>query len=153
MTPLVNEWQLQSQLNQALAQNHRADFGLWLAMLSPAVEEMAEFTLKDEIQPKAKPDLRLQLGVSTRLELSAQSDDARCMRQHLDALLEGGLASWRLASLLQPPPMVICNDRKKLDADVLDNLSVHALRRKQGTAVVSTETDPTMLYEILQQIA
>ena len=76
MTPLVNEWQLQSQLNQALAQNHRADFGLWLAMLSPAVEEMAEFTLKDEIQPKAKPDLRLQLGVSTRLELSAQSDDA-----------------------------------------------------------------------------
>ena len=153
MSLLVNEWQLQSQLNQALAQHHRADFDLWLALLSPAVEEMAEFTLVDQVVAKPSPDLRQQLGVSTRLELSSQTQDVDLMRQQHEAFIEGGMSGWRLAALLQPPPSVIRNDRKKLDAEVLDNLSIHAIRRMQAISVAATETDPTMLYEILQQIA
>lgn len=153
MSILVNEWQLQGQLNQALAQHHRADFALWLALLSPAVDEMAEFTLVDQVAAKPNPDLRQQLGVSTRLELSSQASDVDLMRQQHEIFIEGGMSSWRLASLLQPPPSVIRNDRKKLDAEVLENLSIHALRRLQSTTTAPTQTDPTMLYDILQQMA
>jgi hypothetical protein len=153
MIPLVNEWQLQSQLNQALAQQHRADFALWLAMLSPAVEEMAEFTLANTTVSKAMPDLRQQFGISSRLEFSSQLADIGLMRQHHETFIEGGMTSLRLAELLQPPPLVICHDRKKLDAEVLDNLSIHAKRRLLALAVEKTETDPTLLYDILQNIA
>lgn len=153
MTPLVNEWQLHGELNQALLQHHRADFALWLAFLSPAVDEMAEFTLVDQVITKPAPDLRQQFGISNRLVLSSQAADIQLMRIQHEAFIEGGMSSWRLSALLQPPPSVIRDDRKKLDAEVLDNLSVHALRRLQVTSGKTTETDPTMLYEILQQIA
>lgn len=153
MTPLVNEWQLQGQLNQAISHQHLADFALWLALLSPAIEEMAEFTLADTISAKPKTDLRQQLGVSTRLELSSQAADITLMRQQHEILFDGGITGWRLAALLQPPPTVICNNRKKLDPDVLDNLSIHAKRRMQGPELTQIETDPTLLYELLQGMA
>ncbi len=152
MTVIVNEWQLQGQLNQAINQHRRADFGLWLALLSPAVEEMAEFCLADEPEPKPAPDLRKQFAVHTRLEFATTEQDIGVLQQQHDAFIEGGLASWRLASLLNPPPTVVCHDRKKLSAEVLDNLSVHAQRRLQQQNKPKMTTDPTQLYEMLNQL-
>ena len=153
MTVLVNEWQLNGQLNRALQQHQRADFGLWLAFLSPAVEESAEFTVADSVTPKHTVDLRQQFGVSTRVDPSSNLDDVALMRQQQEALFEGGLASWRLASLLQPPPQVIRHDAKKLDAAVLDNLSIHTKRRLQGEGCPEVIPDATQLYEVLAQLA
>ena len=152
MTVIVNEWHLQGQLNQAINQNRRADFGLWLAMLSPAVEEMAEFCLAEEPELKPAPDLRKQLGVHTRLDFATSEQDLSALNQQHVAFTEGGLASWRLAALLTPPPTVVCHDRKKLSAEVLDNLSVHAQRRLQQQQKPKVETDATQLYDMLTQL-
>ena len=152
MTVIVNEWQLQGQLNQAINQNRRADFGLWLAMLSPAVDEMAEFCLAEESAPKPALDLRKQLGVHTRVEFATTEQDLSALKQQHDAFTQGGLASWRLAALLTPPPTVVCHDRKKLSAEVLDNLSVHAQRRLQQQLQPKVTTDATQLYEMLTKL-
>ena len=75
MIPLVNEWQLKSQLNQAIQSQHRADFALWLAMLSPAVEEMAQFFPQPLADEPQKPTLYQQLGVKPQRDYAMQEAD------------------------------------------------------------------------------
>jgi hypothetical protein len=151
MIPLVNEWQLQSQLNQALQTQHRADFSLWLAMLSPAVEEMAQFfppPLTDEPQ---KHTLYQQLGVHPQRDYAMNSDDIELFDAQHQALVADSYTQWRLLSLLKPTAVVVCHDAKKLSADVTDSLGMHTKRRLSGAALSMPTADPTLMYEILQQ--
>lgn len=150
MLQLVNEWQLQGQLNQALLQHQRADFSLWLAMLSPAVDEMAAFCLPAGEAETAKSDLYQQFGVEKKRDFAMQADDISCLTAQHMALMQSGLAQCRLQQLLVPPPAVIRQDAKKLSAEVLDNLDLHTRRHlaKQQPDLVTP--DPTALYDILQ---
>ncbi|OBP15213.1 hypothetical protein A5320_07475 [Rheinheimera sp. SA_1] len=153
MIPLVNEWQLQSQLNQALQTHHRADFSLWLAMLSPAVEEMAQFfptPLADE--PK-KPTLYQQLGVNPQRDYAMQEDDVALFDAQHQALVADGYAQWRLMSLLNPNAVVVRHDPKKLSADVSESLSFHTKRRLSATPLSMPTADPTLMYDMLQHMS
>lgn len=153
MIPLVNEWQLQSQLNQALQTHHRADFSLWLAMLSPAVEEMAQFfppPLADEPQ---KHTLYQQLGVHPQRDYAMKEDDAELFDAQHQALVTDSYTQWRLLSLLKPTAVVVCQDAKKLSADVTESLGFHTKRRLSATALSMPTADPTLMYEMLQQMS
>lgn len=153
MLQLINEWQLKGQLNQALQHNQRADFALWLAMLSPAVDEMASFCLADDQPTKIQTDLYQQLGVVKTRDFAMQNDELACLNAQHQAFLQDGLTQCRLQSLLLPPALVVKHDAKKLSAEVLDNLELHTKRHlnQQGAATVTT--DATALYDILQEIA
>lgn len=153
MIPLVNEWQLQSQLNHALQNQQHADFSLWLAMLSPDVEEMAQFSPKpfeDEIQ---KPTLYQQLGVQPQRDFAMHQQDVEFMHAQHQALIAQGYTEWRLLSLLQPSAVVVRHDPKKLSADVTESLGFHTKRRLFGSAPAAQIADPTLMYEMLQQMA
>ena len=153
MIPLVNEWQLQSQLNQALQTQHRADFSLWLAMLSPAIEEMAQFfptPLADEPQ---KPTLYQQLGVDPQRDYAMQETDVDLFDTQHQALVADGFTQWRLLSLLNPNAVVVRHDPKKLSADVTESLSFHTKRRMSATPLSMPTADPTLMYDMLQQMS
>jgi hypothetical protein len=152
MIPLVNEWQLQSQLNQALQTQHRADFSLWLAMLSPAVEEMAQFfppPINDETK---KSTLYQQLGVNPQREFEMKDGDVDRFDTQHQALVMDGFSQWRLLTLLNPSAVVVRHDPKKLSADVTENLGFHTKRRLSATELKMPVADPTQMYEMLQQM-
>lgn len=152
MIPLVNEWQLKSELNQALQRQHRADFSLWLSMLSPAVEEMAQFFPEPFADNPPKPTLYQQLGVHPARDPALQSQDIASMHQQHQALVTRGYTEWRLLSLLNPTAIVVKNDPKKLSADVTESLGFHTKRRMAGTGAAMPSADPTLMYEMLQQM-
>jgi hypothetical protein len=153
MIPLVNEWQLQSQLNQALQTQHRADFSLWLAMLSPAVEEMAQFFPPPLADDAKKPTLYQQLGVHPQRDYAMDQHDVALLDTHHKALLSDSYTQWRLLSLLNPTAVVVCNDAKKLSADVTESLGFHTKRRLSPEALSMPTADPTLMYEMLQQMS
>ena len=150
---LINEWQLNTQLNQALQQQHRADFSLYLAMLSPAAEEMAPFYPPPAVTEPNKPDLYRQLAVRPARDFALQQADLDPMLQQNSALTEAGITEWRLLHLLHPTPTVIKHDAKKIAADVMDNIDLHSRRRLLGEYAMTHEHDVTSLYEILQAVA
>ena len=153
MIPLVNEWQLQSQLNQALQTQHRADFSLWLAMLSPAVEEMAQFFPQPLADDAKKQTLYQQLGVEPQRDFAMDQYDVALFDIQHQALIADSYTQWRLLSLLKPTAAVVRNDAKKLSADVTESLGFHTKRRLAGTAPDLPIADPTLLYEMLQQMS
>ncbi len=150
MSLLINEWQLQGQLNHALQHQHRADFALWLAMLSPAAEEMAPFYPPESPAVLAAADLYQQLGVPKARDFAMQTDDVAVLGRQQQGFVQSGLSQWRLLHLLAPAPTVVKHDAGKLSAEVLDNLGPHTLRRLQGQQVEPKIADATGLYEVLQ---
>jgi hypothetical protein len=152
MSILVNEWQLKGQINQALLHQHRADFALWLAMLSPAAEEMAPFFPPEAVASPVVQDLYRHFGVVKTRDFALQASDVDIMHQQQQGLQQAGLTQWRLLNLLMPAPTVVNHDAKKLAAEVLDNLDPHCLRRLQAQPVAPKQPDATGLYEVLQSL-
>lgn len=153
MLQLINEWQLKGQLNQALQHNQRADFALWLAMLSPAVDEMAAFCLTDDPTTKVQTDLYQQLGVVKARGFAMQNNELACLSAQHQAFIQDGMVQCRLQSLLLPPAFVVKDNAKKLSAEVLDNLEFHTKRHLNQQGAETVTTDATALYDILQAIA
>lgn len=153
MIPLVNEWQLKSQLNQALQNHHRADFSLWLAMLSPAVEELAQFFPQPIVDPVPRPTLYQKLGIQPQRDYAMQPSDVALFDRQHQALVADGYAQWRLMSLLAPTALVVRHDAKKLSADVIESLGLHSKRRISAATLDMPAADPTLMYEMLQQMS
>jgi len=153
MIPLVNEWQLQSQLNQALQTQHRADFSLYLAMLSPAVEEMAQFYPEPLADEPKKPTLYQQLGIHPKRDYAMQEADVELFDTQHQALVADGFSQWRLLSLLSPNAVVVRHDPKKLSADVTESLGFHTKRRLSASQLSMPTADPTLMYDMLQQMS
>jgi hypothetical protein len=152
MQPLINEWQLGTKLNQALQHQHRADFSLWLALLSPAIEEMAAFlTPVSEAKP-ANPDLYRALGLVKNRSFGWQPHDATTLHQQSVAVQQS-LAQLKLHSYLQPEPWVLQEDPRKLDAQIIADLDAHCRRRLSSATLERPATDETALFEILEQLA
>ena len=149
---LINEWQLGNELNQALHLQHRADFQLWLSLLSPAIEEQAGFCLPDQQATPQAPDLFHQLQLMPRRDPGLQEHDVARMLQHGSLMQQGGFAAMRLGMLLQPPPTVIRHDAKKLSADLADSLSLHCQRHLAQQNAPQQPTDVTLLYDVLEQL-
>lgn len=149
---IINEWQLNGRLNLALQHQYWADFALHLALLSPDVREHAAFCFQDTTSPIPAPSLAEQFGCRVERDPGCQEHDVERLAAQQQALLAGGMASLRLQTLLQPVPTVIRHDAQKISADVADNLELHTIRHLQQTMSASLEPDPTMLFDVLEQL-
>ncbi|WP_445424706.1 MULTISPECIES: VC2046/SO_2500 family protein [unclassified Alishewanella] len=151
MQAIINEWQLGTTLNQALQQQHRADFALWLAVLSPAVQEMAAFYTPLPKSVEVNATLYQQLFVRQRRSFAWQETDAAVLAQ-LNRSAQTSLRQLKLQSALTPEPWVRKDDAKKLDGRLMSNLDQHAIRRLSGKEPPIQEGDETVLYEMLQEL-
>lgn len=152
MQAIINEWQLGNALNQALQQQHRADFSLWLAFLSPAVDDMAAFSTPASVTDKLEHNLYQQFSIQKARGVAWQAgDNERLFCQSLAA--QHSLAQLKLQDALTPEPWVLQDNPKKLADSVLANLDVHCIRRLQGDEKPVVTTDETALYEILDNLA
>lgn len=149
---LINEWQLGNELNRSVQHQLHADFRLWLAFLSPAVEEQAGFCLADPQVTPQTTDLRQQLELAPQRDYGLQPDDLPLLQQHTELMQQGGFAAMRLGMLLQPPPAVIRHDAKKLSADLAGNLSLHCQRHLAKQLAPVQTTDATLLFDVLEQL-
>jgi hypothetical protein len=149
---IVNEWQLNSQINTALQREQRADFSLYLALLSPAVEEFAQFYTPEAGSEVVNKDLYRQLGVSAARSFALDNNDIAILNRHSQALQRGGLLQLKLAASLNSAPLALYDDKKRLHNDVWQNLSLHSRRRVSLQSMVRPEAQPAALYEVLQQL-
>lgn len=150
---IINEWQLDSKLNTALQHAQRADFSLYLALLSPAVEESAEFLTPAAVSEiKVSEDLYNKFGIRPARSFAMEQDDLKVLSRHTQALLQGGLASLKLAMSMNTAPLQQHDDKKRLSNDVFQALSLHSQRRVLQPELTKPQADPAAMYEVLQQL-
>ncbi|RVT49136.1 hypothetical protein EMM73_00600 [Rheinheimera sediminis] len=149
---LINEWQTGVRLNEAIQQHRQSDFSLWLAFLSPAVDEFAQFYTPDTQSARFQPDLYQQLGIQQARPFNFLPEDELYLKQQAIALQQGGAASLRLMHCLQGAPLVMEDNKYKLQDEVKSALSLHTKRHVLQQKPDMVQADPTALYEILNQL-
>lgn len=154
MTSIINEWQLDSRLNVALQSNSRSNFAYYLALLSPSVDESAQFfTPESELAKVTTNSLYQRLNIRQARPFDLQDGDVESAITYSKALQVNGLNQVKLLSYLRPSPIVFKDDKQKLDSEVWQNLDLHSRRRREGTNdLKQSAADPTLLYDILQQL-
>ncbi|MAD76578.1 MAG: hypothetical protein CML20_17620 [Rheinheimera sp.] len=152
MTTIINEWQLDCRLNKALNQHHRSDFSLWLAFLSPAIDEMAEFHTPTLEPVVIKTDLYAKLSVLKARGYGWQEDDLAKLTHQSEALSSGSVSQLKLQQYLAEGPLVLVDNNTKLASELIQNLDAHSKRRRDGGKMERSEADPTALYEILNDL-
>ncbi|WNO60825.1 VC2046/SO_2500 family protein [Rheinheimera sp. MMS21-TC3] len=154
MTQIINEWQLDTRLNSALQNKHKGDFSLFLALLSTAVEENAEFLTPDSIKETLpKRNLQQQFNISQQRQFSWQDDDEGMIIKYGRALQQSGLKQVKLISYLKPEPLAFTDDKTKLPLELWQSLDTHSKRRLTATKQLQKQiADPTALYEVLEKI-
>lgn len=154
MNPIINEWQLDSRLNVALQNKHQADFSLFLALLSTAVEENAEFFTPDspvQLEPSSK--LQQQLNIRSQRSFAWQDDDENLIAEYAQAVQQSGLTQVKLFGYLKPEPIVYKDDKNKLPIELWQSLDVHSKRRLTASQPLQKPTaDATALYEVLEKL-
>ncbi len=153
-TPLIHELQIEGKLNTALQTSQRADFALWLSMLSPKTEEFSVFQLEADDIDCARIDeegLKKQLGVSAEHRLNADDDYFAKANEFSNALHNAGLASNKLSVYLVKDVLSQYNDAKKLDDNVLMNCPSHTQRLLMAEQTsIKVESDITQLKEVAE---
>jgi hypothetical protein len=149
---LINEWQTGIRLNKAIQQQQLSDFSLWLAFLSPAVDEFAQFYTPDSENTRFKPDLYQQLGLQPARPFAYQDEDGLHLKQQATAFQQGGAVALRLMQCLQGAPLVMEDNKHKLPDEIKSGLSLHARRHLLQQKPEMMQADPTALYEILNQL-
>ncbi|OGO80003.1 MAG: hypothetical protein A2203_06455, partial [Chromatiales bacterium RIFOXYA1_FULL_46_5] len=125
---LINEWQTGVRLNNAIQQQQFSDFSLWLAFLSPAVDEFAQFYTPDTQSVRFQPDLYQQLGIQQARPFAFQPEDEKYLKQQAIAFQQGGAMALHLMQCLQGAPLVMEDSKQKLPDEVKSGLSLHARR-------------------------
>lgn len=149
---VINEWQLNGKLNHALQNSQRADFAMYLAWLTPAVDESAEFFTPQAVTERIEQNLLQQLGVQQARAFCQTETDVNLMQQHSVALQQGGLAQLKLVTYLNQPPLTQYDNKSRLGDDILQSLSLHSRRRLQQSTPDKPDANPAGLYEVLQQL-
>lgn len=152
MTMVINEWQLDSKLNRALQSAQRADFAMYLAWLTPAVDEAAEFYTPDPVTEHIERNLYRQYGVQQARSFCQTEADITSMQHHSAALQQGGGAQLKLAIYLNQPPLTQFDDKSRLNAEVWQSLSLHSRRRLEQATPDKPDINPAALYEVLEQL-
>lgn len=149
---LINEWQTGVRLNNAIQQQQRSDFSLWLAFLSPAVDESAQFYTPDTQSARFQPDLYQQLSIQPARPFGYLAEDELALKQQAIAFQQGGAVALRLMHSLQGSPLVMEDNKHKLSDEVKSGLSLHTRRHLLQQKPEMMQADPTALYEILNQL-
>ena len=149
---IINEWQLGGKLNRSLQAAQRADFAYYLALLSPRVDESAEFFTPEVTDDIKTVNLYNALNVVQARPFQYSEGDAAILHQQSCALYAGGLAQLKLQSCLKAAPLTEYNDAKRLDTALLQSLSLHSRRQLTGENLEKPEADPSSLYDVLQKL-
>jgi hypothetical protein len=149
---LINEWQTGVRLNKAIQQQQFSDFSLWLAFLSPAVDEFAQFYTPDTRSARFQPDLYQQLGIQPARSFAFLPEDEQHLKQQAIAFQQGGALALHLMQCLQGAPLTMEDNKQKLPDEVKSGLSLHARRHLAQQKPEMIQADPTALYEILNQL-
>ncbi|GAB2925705.1 VC2046/SO_2500 family protein [Rheinheimera gaetbuli] len=152
MTIVFNEWQLNSKLNRALQSSQRADFAMYLAWITPAVDEAAQFCTPQLPIEHIQQNLQQQLGVQDARTFCQIETDIEVMLHHSEALQQSGLAQLKLATYLNQPPLAQFDDKSRLATEIWQSLSLHTRRRLQQITPSKQDANPTELYELLEQL-
>ena len=151
---IINEWQLGHKLSSAIIHAQRADFAFYLALLSPNVEESAQFStpVSTPESDSKTHDIYHKFGLTPLREYSMQESDISVLKQHNTLFQQGGFNALRLASSLNAPPLSQFNDCKRIDQEVWQNCSAHCRRHIRGQFSEPQTVNPAALYEVLQQL-
>ena len=149
---IINEWQLDVKLNSAVQSARRADFAWYLALLSPAIEESAQFFTPEPVTETLQRNLYQQLGIAPERSLALSEGDDDKLQQHSEALQADSFAQLRLLSYLNPPPLSQYDDKRRISDLVWQNLSLHSRRHLQQKTMGKNLANPAALYEVLEKI-
>ncbi len=144
---LINELQCGQNVNQASAQNRRADFALLLAMLS---NDMRETTATEVIDPIHHTDseLRKHFALTSPQPLRSDQESYSSGAQIALQFHQGGICSAKLQHYLHPDALSYFPEyTHQLDELVYHNLSGHQRRQLEN------QTPPQPLnYDLYNQL-
>lgn len=121
---LINEWQLGSQLNVAVANGTRAKFNLLLSLLSADARDFSQFELPKLAQESLTTvELRDAFSLSEAQPLVNQGVSLAQSEKLSLSLHKKDLADIRLQTLLNNEAILSRSHHHEFDKDVLDNLS------------------------------
>ncbi|PJG57582.1 VC2046/SO_2500 family protein [Aeromonas cavernicola] len=147
---LVDEGQLGQRLNRDLQYGDRADFRLYLALISEAVEDQPWFD-GQPANDNGNRDWRayFSLRPPASLVAEAQEDGSVALNEQLQQ--GGGMLDVQLWLALKAPPLLA--SRPKIDPVVYDNLSPLVRERLQKEwRSVERQEDPLVLLPVLEQV-
>lgn len=127
---LINEWQLGSQLNQAVANGTRCKFNLLLSLLSDDARDFAQFSFKAKEEANlVQAELRSLFFLPKTQPLINKGISLTQAKRLNEDLLNLQLSSIRLHQLLSNEALLSRHERNEFPADVVENLSLVAQHR------------------------
>ncbi|GLS89779.1 hypothetical protein GCM10007916_08460 [Psychromonas marina] len=133
---LVNEWQLGTQLNVAVANGTRDKFNLLLSLLSDDARDFSQFDTPKATQASLNEvELRESLALGEAQPLVNEGLSLPQAKQINSAVQQGHLCDARLHSLLNNEALLSRTHKANFDTDVVDNLSFLAQTRLKQTEI------------------
>lgn len=120
---LIDELQLGQNLNQAIHEGRRSDFGLLLAMLSPDVQDQPWVADRLPEAPASK-DWRQHFSLPPVRPLECDAHSLERMAAYHQAAEQGEQAACRLLDCLNPEALI--REQYQLDPQVLDDMPLLA---------------------------
>lgn len=139
---LINEWQLGSQLNVAVASSNRDKFNLLLSQLSDDARDFSQFDIPKATQASLKEvELRESLGIATTQPLVNKGISLPQAKKISSAIHAGSLCDVRLQSMLNNEALLSRNTKADFDTEIVENLSfLSQTRLKQNEIDSDNET-------------
>lgn len=152
---LINEWQLGSQLNVAVANGTRDKFNLLLSLLSDDARDFSQFSLPKATQHSLSTlELRESLSLSAPQPLVNSGISLQQAEVLSVSLHKKDLSGIRLQSLLNNEAVLSRSNNTNFDPDIVDNLSFLSQARLKNSEkeLKSKEGDAKgVSYELLQK--
>lgn len=133
---LINEWQLGSQLNVAVATGTRDKFNLLLSLLSDDARDFSQFDMpKATAASLSEVELRASLALPDEQPLVNEGITLLQAKKINLAIHKGNLCDARLQTLLNNEAILSRNSIVNFDADIVDNLSFLSQARLKQSEV------------------
>ena len=128
---LFHELQLGNRLGKSVSDNRRSDFALMLALLSKDIREQSQFYLYETEQGEEKvTDERLRQELSVPQPSRLAVEDLKDLSEFDQAShTKTNYAHIRLCQALNPMPLALENDEKKISDEVLTNTNLETQER------------------------
>ncbi len=127
---LINEWQLGTQLNAAVANGTRDKFNLLLSLLSEDVRDFSQFDLPKATQSALTPqELRESFALAEPQPLVNRGISLQQAEQLSLSIHQQNMTDVRLQCILNNEALLTRYNKQNFDVDIVDNLSFLAQTR------------------------
>ena len=132
---LINEWQLGSQLNVAVANGTRDKFNLLLSLLSDDARDFSQFdSPKATVDSLSEQELRESLSLAEAQPLVNSGLSLQQAKSINLAVQQRDLSAIRLQSLLHNEALLSRNNKTNFDPEVVDNLPFLSQQRLKNNS-------------------